>query len=253
MRKPSRAPRLPLPMLPALAAGLVLSGAPARAEAPAARPAVDAVFDALMHVVDPHEAAVSPDGAHVAWVERIRAADGSDTHSVIHVSGLDGAPARTVTAAHDHRAHRERDVAWSPDGRQIAFLSDGAQDGQPQLYVVPAGGGLPRALTHVQGQLQHPLWSPDGARLSVLFVAGSGQEQGALVAYKPDAGLVEDKIDEQRIAIVDAAGGELRAVSPADVYVYDYDWAPDGRRLAAEAVRGSGTNNYWIAELDVID
>jgi dipeptidyl aminopeptidase/acylaminoacyl peptidase len=42
-------------------------------------------------------------------------------------------------------------------------------------------------------------------------------------------------------------------VSPADTYVYDYDWSPDGRRLAAEAVRGSGTNNYWIAELFVVD
>ena len=84
-------------------------------------------------------------------------------------------------------------------------------------------------------------------------MAGSAQEQGALVAYKPDAGVVEEKVEEQRIAIVDAAGGELREVSPADLYVYDYDWSPDGRRFAAEAVHGSGTNNYWTAELYVVD
>ena len=52
----------------------------------------------------------------------------------------DGVP-RALTAARDGQPHRERDVAWSPDGREIAFLSDAAQDGQLQLYVAPAAGG----------------------------------------------------------------------------------------------------------------
>jgi dipeptidyl aminopeptidase/acylaminoacyl peptidase len=158
-----------------------------------------------------------------------------------------------LTAARDDKPHRERDAAWSPDGREIAFLSDAAQEGQLQIYVAPAAGGAARVLTRAHGQLEHPRWSPDGKRIAVLYVAGSAQEQGALVAYKPDAGVVEEKVEEQRIAIVDAAGGELREVSPADLYVYDYDWSPDGRRFAAEAVHGSGTNNYWTAELYVVD
>jgi len=69
------------------------------------------------------------------------------------------------------------------------------------------------------------------------------------VAYKPDAGVVEEKIEEQRIAIVDVATGRVRTVSPGNLYVYDYDWSPDGRRFCAEAAEGSGTNNYWIAQL----
>ena len=74
--------------------------------------------------------------------------------------------------------------------------------------------GPARRVTSVKGQLEHPRWSPDGKRLAVLFVAGSAQETGALVAYKPDAGVVGETVEEQRIAIVDAAGGELREVSP---------------------------------------
>jgi hypothetical protein len=35
------------------------------------------------------------------------------------------------------------------------------------------------------------------------------------------------------------------------MYVYDYDWSPDGKAFAAEAVEGSGTNNYWLAQLYV--
>jgi dipeptidyl aminopeptidase/acylaminoacyl peptidase len=34
--------------------------------------------------------------------------------------------------------------------------------------------------------------------------------------------------------------------------VYDYDWSPDGRSFVAEAVEGSGTNNYWVAQLYVV-
>ena len=36
------------------------------------------------------------------------------------------------------------------------------------------------------------------------------------------------------------------------MFVYDYDWSPDGKAFAAEAVEGSGTNNYWIAQLYVV-
>ena len=246
----SRARLSPFLLLLAVA---TLPALPLRAAAPPERPSVDSVLETLGRVVSLRETALSPDGTRVAWAERVRAADGAERRSVIRVSGLDGGAPRALTAARDKVPHRERDLAWSPDGREIAFLSDAAQDGQLQLYVAPAAGGAPRMLTHARGQLEHPRWSPDGKRLAVLYVAGSTQEQGALVAYKPDAGVVEEKVEEQRIAIVDVAGGELREVSPADLYVYDYDWSPDGRRFAAEAVHGSGTNNYWTAELYVVD
>jgi dipeptidyl aminopeptidase/acylaminoacyl peptidase len=243
---------LPWPSL--LLAFLALAGAvPARAAAPAERPSVAAVMDALERVRAAHDVVLSPDGSRVAWTERLRAPDGSERLSTLRISGLDGAASRVLTAARDGRPHREKDVAWSPDGRQVAFVSDAAQKGSMQLYVAPADGGPARLVTPARGQMEHPRWSPDGARISVLYVAGSTQEQGALVAYKPDAGVVEDAIEEQRIAVVEAAGGALREVSPADLYVYDYDWSPDGRRFAAEAVHGSGTNNYWAAELFVVD
>jgi dipeptidyl aminopeptidase/acylaminoacyl peptidase len=242
--------RRPFPILLAFAA---LAFVPARAAAPAERPSIDSVLDTLGRVVNLRETAIAPDGSRVAWAQKLRGADGTETRSSLHLSAVDGSGARVLTAARDGKPHRERDVAWSPDGREIAFLSDAAQEGQLQIYIAPAAGGTARVLTRAHGQLEHPRWSPDGKRIAVLYVAGSAQEQGALVAYKPDAGVVEEKVEEQRIAIVDAAGGELREVSPADLYVYDYDWSPDGKRFAAEAVHGSGTNNYWTAELYVVD
>jgi len=224
------------------AAALLVAAAPVRTS-------LDAVLDALEQVRGFRAAAISPDGKSVAWVERIRGRDGFDNLSFIDVAGIASPVPRRVTAGTDARAHREHSAAWSPDGKRIAFLSDAAKERQLQIYVSAASGGPARRLTGVQGQLGHLKWSPDGKAIAFLFIEGSAQEPGALVAYKPASGVVEEKIEEQRIAVVDAASGRLRTVSPADLYVYDYDWSPDGRSFCAEAAPGSGTNNYWIAQL----
>jgi dipeptidyl aminopeptidase/acylaminoacyl peptidase len=210
------------------------------------------VLDTLDRVRAFHGTAISPDGTRVAWVED---AAGGDT--AIFARDLNGAanPSRVTVSG----AHREGDVAWAPDGETLAFLSDGGASGQQQVCVMriarggAASGGAANCLTSVKGQLAHPVWSADGRQIAFLFVSGSSQATGALVAYKPDSGVVGEVVEEQRIAVVNATGGQVREVSPPNLFVYDYDWSPDGKSFAAEAVEGSGTNNYWIAQLYTID
>jgi dipeptidyl aminopeptidase/acylaminoacyl peptidase len=215
--------------------------------APVNRPSIDSVVDTLAKVRTFKETAITQDGHRLAWVEDL------PEGSAVYVRDLPSGEAHRVTAATDRGNYRERGVAWSPDHRTLAFLSDAGSRGQPQLYVTDLAGSVPpRRVTSVTGQLGQPLWSPDGKHIAVLFVAGSRQETGALVAYKPDAGVVGDLVEEQRIALVDPATGSIREVSPPNLYVYDYDWSPDGRAFAAEAVEGSGTDNYWIAQLYVV-
>jgi tricorn protease len=60
---------------------------------------------------------------------------------------------------------RERDPAWSPDGRWIAYLSDAS--GEYQLHVVGADGKTPaRQVTHEGTTFRYPpQWSPDSKKL----------------------------------------------------------------------------------------
>ena len=235
-------------LLVSLAALLALvAAAPAQT-----KPPLDLVLDGLQEVTGFRQAAISPDGSRVAWVERRRDDRGIEALSAVFVAELPGGTRRRVSAAAGARDHRERSVAWSPDGKSLAFLSDAGSPKQLQIWIAPASGGAARRVTGVVGQLDDLKWSPDGKSIAFLFVEGSTQEPGALVAYKPDSGVVEEKIEEQRIAVADATTGKVRAVSPADLYVYDYDWSPDGTLFAAEAAEGSGTNNYWIARLYTI-
>ncbi|HKD11402.1 MAG TPA: S9 family peptidase [Thermoanaerobaculia bacterium] len=232
------------------ALGALAMAVSAAAQSP---PSVDSVLDSLRAVRSYSAARISPDGTRVAWVETLdEPAASMARHSAIWVSPVAGGRPVRITAASDGRNHREIRPEWSRDGRSLAFLSDAEKERQLQIYVAPAGGGAARQLTHVVGQVEDPAWSPDGRSLAFLFVEGSTQETGALVAYKPDSGLVEEKIEEQRIAVADVAGGRVRQASPADLYVYEYDWSPDGKSFAATAARGSGTDNYWVAKLYTI-
>ena len=217
--------------------------------ATAERLSVDAAMDSLERVHAFSQTAISPDGRRVAWVEPQAAPGGAST---IYVRELPSAAPKRVSAAPAGQTARETGVAWAPDGRRLAFLSDAETAGQLQIYVADADGGSPRLVTHVKGQVTAPRWSPDGRQIAFLYVAGSSQATGALVAYKPDAGVVGDVVEEQRIAVADVASGAVREVSAPNMFVYDYDWSPDGRAFAAEAVEGSGTNNYWIAQLYVV-
>jgi len=233
----------------ALASLLALPNASGSPPAPGS---VEAVAESLDRVHHFHDASISPDGKRAAWSVKAREGDGPERLGLIYVAELPSGSPRRLSAAKDGKAHRELDAVFSPDGQTIAFLSDAAQPMQTQVWVAPTEGGAPRQLTRVAGQLSHLRWSPDGRSIAALFVEGSTQEPGALVAYKPDSGVVQETLEEQRIAVIDARSGRLKQVSPPDLYVYDYDWSPDGKTLAAEAAKGSGTDNYWVAELYTI-
>ena len=50
-----------------------------------------------------------------------------------------------------------------------------------------------------------------------------------------------------------AGGGQLKLVSPADTYIYEFSWTPDGKGFVVTAAKGNGDNNWWVASLDYLD
>jgi Tol biopolymer transport system component len=239
------------------------------------------------------QAVISPDGKRVAWVETLIEKDGAPSgNTAIYVSGVEAkAPPKRLRAGVGAGDHEEGNVAWSPDSKRVAFLSDAVKAGQRQLYVenvssgngratsssnasgaknagavnatsatnstgettsINAGAGAKR-LTNVKGFLAAPSWSPDGKTVAVLFTENATRASGPLVAETPETGEIKDAFFEQRLAVVDVASGKLRQISPADTYVYEYDWAPDGLRFAVTAALGNGDNNWWIAELYTLE
>ena len=222
----------------------------------ASRPAQD-ILNMLSATRRFKQTAISPDGKKVAWVEDIITKRGVSTgDTVIYVADLESKnPPKRISAAVADAIHAEGSVAWSPDSKKIAFLSDAAKAGQLQLYIMDAAGpaGSARKLTQVKGFVSTPGWSPNGKTIALLFTENATRAAGPLVAETPETGEIKDSFFEQRLALVDVASGKLDQISPADTYIYEYDWSPDGLRFAVTAALGNGDNNWYIAELYTLD
>jgi dipeptidyl aminopeptidase/acylaminoacyl peptidase len=188
-------------------------------------PVIDSVF-ALRHF---NQVEISPDGKRVAWVE-----------SAIYVQEL------SDPSAQPRRIAEGRDVAWSPDSARLAFISDG------QLCVAEVSGGHTRRLTHLTGFLANPKWSPDGKTIALLFTENAPRAAGPLEPMTPDSGVVGGQLYEQRLTTVDVASARMRQLTPPDLYVYEYDWSPDGKKFVATAAHGNGDDNWYVAGLYII-
>jgi dipeptidyl aminopeptidase/acylaminoacyl peptidase len=156
-----------------------------------------------------------------------------------------------LSAGDGKSAFLEHGIAWSPDSSQIAFLSNAGSD-QEQIAVAAAGSLKARRLTQLKGYITAVRWSPDGKELAFLY-AENGSGGGPLEAVPAQTGAIGSEIHNQRLAVISATGGEAHQVSPANLNIYEYDWSPDGDRFAAIAAPGPADNNWWTAQLYVLD
>jgi dipeptidyl aminopeptidase/acylaminoacyl peptidase len=218
-------------------------------------PPLDDVIRTLFTAHTFEQAALSPDGNSIAWVENVHTKTGVLSGStVIYVKNLkNGGTPKRIKAGVADSLHAEGSVAWSPDSQRLAFLSDAAKSGQQQLYVENASGGTAKLLTSVKGFLASPTWSPDGKTIALLFTENATRASGPLVAETPETGEIKDAFFEQRLALVDVATSKFQQITPADTYVYEYAWSPDSKRFVVSSALGNGDNNWWVAELSTLD
>jgi tricorn protease len=120
---------------------------------------------------------------------------------------------------------REHGVALSPNGKDLAYLSDAS--GEYELHVRSLVDGTARQLTR-DGKVWRftPTWSPDGKRL----------------AYADHA---------RRLYIVEVATGRVREVDCDDFAdLTDHAWSPDGRWLAYTRRNAARLDQVWLYSIE---
>ena len=114
----------------------------------------------------------------------------------------------------------DREAAWSPDGKQIAFISD--RSGEEQIHVVAQDGGPARALTtELKARLYHLVWSPDSKR----------------IAFHDHTGKVH---------VVDLDGKRSELTDSPFEAIDNYSWSPDSRWLAWSRRDDNGTMSLFV-------
>lgn len=162
-------------------------------------------------------------------------ASARDGASKIYVAGIEEGVARAIT---DGAEGGDREPAWSPDGKSIAFMR-GEPSEQRNLYVVTVATGA--TMSVVMGDDDHPeqvggpAWSPDGQQL--VFSADRRGGQGTL------------------LWLVDKDGNNLkRLTAPRQGAWFVHDrrptWAPDGSVIAFASNRHVSSGDH-AANFDV--
>lgn len=198
------------------------------------------------------EVALSPDGAVVASVEGDAPRSGSQP--IVRELVLRRADGSTQMTVNLPCGHVEQcwpaSLAWSPDAKHLSFALRDPGSHARSLYQIDADGDRLLKLLSFNGTLTDLRYAPDG-RLAVLAVEGAQKEVGATEAGAPVTGDIGGPPPEQRIAILD--GEHLAFASPEDLFVYEYDWRPDGKGFVGTAAHGDGDNNWWVAKLYAFD
>jgi TolB protein len=138
----------------------------------------------------------------------------------IFLMGEDGKGAKRLTE------HYASDVSptWSPDAKQIAFVSD--RGGSPNVYVMGVDGKDPKRVTFDSNGTgkdnQAPVWSPRGDRIAFQSRIGGAWQ---ILTMKPD-------------------GTEVRQLT-AQGNNEDPAWSPDGRLLGFVH-----DGKLWVMEAD---
>lgn len=116
----------------------------------------------------------------------------------------------------------DRFPAWSPDGKNIAYISD--KSGEDEVWIAAQDGSTPpeRMLTTSPGQKTGPSWSGDSKK--VAFGDKDGKVYVLTVATK------------QVQQIADAPNGGIQ----------DYDWSPKGNYIAYSMQSRNGLSAIYI-------
>ncbi|HEX2489038.1 MAG TPA: winged helix-turn-helix domain-containing protein [Blastocatellia bacterium] len=176
---------------------------------------------------------------------------------------------------------RETQVAFSPDGNQIAFVWNGPQGDNQDIYVKLIDAETPLRLTINPAEDINPVWSPDGRYISFLRQSADSSEfylipalggaerklakifpyqvpsDGASHYYSPDGKYlaIPDKNSASEplsVFLLSIETGELRKItSPPAGVIGDYNpaFSPDGKWLAFARSPRWSTDDLYVMPL----
>jgi serine/threonine protein kinase/WD40 repeat protein len=131
--------------------------------------------------------------------------------------------------------------SFSPDGAQVAFMWDGAQHDNQDVYVVMVGSDQQHRLTTDPAPDISPAWKPDGSEIAFVRVVDG---RAGIYVVSP-LGESEHRLDELPLV-----PGRLD-LAPIPTPVHQMlSWSPDGRWLAVSRVMSGEDRGIFLVASD---
>jgi dipeptidyl aminopeptidase/acylaminoacyl peptidase len=192
----------------------------------------------------------SPDGKSIAFVsDRSPDPDKSINTDIYVIDARPGAQMRRVTTFEGDDNNAGSRLAWSPDGKSIAYVRGGSATftiyDQYRLAVVPAAGGEPRILTEALDRpVSSPRWTADGTAL--LFLVTDDRTQ-YVARVKAAGGPIEKLTNGPRVISSLALGaGKMAVLASTSTEM------PEVHALENGALRPlTHQNDAWLAEVQL--
>jgi len=198
-------------------------------ENPAAARKKPVTPEAFLEVRSLQDPQFSPDGRRVAFVVTDPL---KSQHRTRHIWMYD---TRTKVARQfTYSEKSESSPRWSPDGTQLAFLSNRGGEEQ-QIYLMRAAGGEAAAVTKGKSSVQRLEWSPDGREIAYLAPDPKTEAEEKKEKEKDDARVVDKDDKHPRLRILDLTTHAERVLTPATWAVKELVWLPDGQTLIVRA------------------
>ena len=210
-------------------------------------------------ISDAVEVHASPDGRHAAFAGTLMDELVGTPPTRICLTELASGDTRVLTFG----PNVDRLPKFSPDGRQVAFLSDRHKEGDFQLYLLDPQSGAARPTPAVDGWVEYLHWSPDGRRI-LLGVAGHGADiaggQGAVTSkqvakeipsWMPAVETGNEDFRWRRAWVYELATDRVRQVSDGESNVWEAVWCGNAA-LAAVVSPGPGEGLWYSARLSLI-
>ncbi len=213
-------------------------------------------LDQSLNAKSPGTAVIAPDGNFVAYTAQQPNWESNSFESQIWVAIPSSGESYALTAGKKGSS----DPQWSPDSKQLAFLS--ARDGKPQIYLISPRGGEAKQLTAGDYGIQAFRWSPDGKVIA--FTATPPEPKG-----KKDRkeSLGEFEIVNNDYQMVHLFTVKVPLDVPADTKalpkamqitdgdkfsVTTFRWSPDSSQIAFAAPKDPDLSSGLSSELYVV-
>ncbi len=178
-----------------------------------------------------HGAALSPDGKQLVYTVSHTDREQEAEFVTLWLLTLESGETRPLTAG----SAKDMFPKWSPDGKQIAFLSTRGM--KTQLYLISPNSGDVKPLTDLkQGAASGPIWSPDGTQIA--FTAGRiGAVRDPNKPYRVDRptfrfdglGYIDEALQDIYVVALDS--GATQQITDENCVCTTPRWSPDGTQI----------------------